>query len=185
MPRSNTFDELKTLSDRFANALLAAGAQRGDRIGIFLSQSIETAIAHVAAYKAGMVAVPLFALFGVDAIAHRLGDSGAVALITDHAGVQKVDEIRAALPALRNVFSVDIDEDQAGSPAPVRSFWHALNQAIRRLHAGAHPRGRPCRHHLHRAPPVIQRARCTGTVYCSDTCPVSRCRSRVFPRTQR
>ncbi|MFM0396992.1 acyl-CoA synthetase [Paraburkholderia phytofirmans] len=124
-----TFDQLKALSDRFANVLLAAGAQRGDRIGIFLSQSIETAVAHLAAYKAGMVAVPLFALFGVDAIEHRLGDSGAVALITDHAGVRKVDEIRAALPALRNVFSVDIDQDNGDPQAPVRSFWQALNSA--------------------------------------------------------
>ncbi|MFL9901107.1 acyl-CoA synthetase [Paraburkholderia fungorum] len=129
-----TFDELKSLSDRFANALLASGAQRGDRIGIFLSQSIETAIAHLAAYKAGMIAVPLFALFGVDAIEHRLGDSGAVALITDHAGVQKIDEIRNALPALRTVFSVDIDSDNIDSDnhdqqAPVRSFWQALNSA--------------------------------------------------------
>jgi acetyl-CoA synthetase len=124
-----TFDELKTLSDRFANALQASGAQRGDRIGIFLSQSIETAIAHLAAYKAGMVAVPLFALFGVDAIEHRLGDSGAVALITDRAGVQKIDEIRASLPALRDVFSVDIEHDDGNADAPVRSFWHALNNA--------------------------------------------------------
>ncbi|TDY23546.1 acetyl-CoA synthetase [Paraburkholderia sp. BL6665CI2N2] len=124
-----TFDQLKALSDRFANALLAAGAQRGDRIGIFLSQSIETALAHLAAYKAGMVAVPLFALFGVDAIEHRLGDSGAVALITDHAGVRKVDEIRAALPALRHVFSVDIDQDNGDPQAPVHSFWQALNSA--------------------------------------------------------
>ncbi|NYH24402.1 acyl-CoA synthetase [Paraburkholderia bryophila] len=127
-----TFDELKALSDRFANALLAAGAQRGDRIGIFLSQSIETAVAHLAAYKAGMVAVPLFALFGIDAIEHRLGDSGAVALITDNAGVQKIAEIRAALPALRNVFSVDIADESAYDAAqanPVRSFWHALNHA--------------------------------------------------------
>ncbi|NKJ47751.1 AMP-dependent synthetase [Burkholderia sp. SG-MS1] len=124
-----TFDELKTLSDRFANALQASGAQRGDRVGIFLSQSIETAIAHLAAYKAGMVAVPLFALFGVDAIEHRLGDSGAVALITDHAGMQKVDEIRAALPELRDVFSVDIEQDRADPSAPVRSFWQALTHA--------------------------------------------------------
>jgi acetyl-CoA synthetase len=124
-----TFDQLKTLSDRFANALLAAGAQRGDRVGIFLSQSIETAIAHLAAYKAGMVAVPLFALFGVDAIEHRLGDSGAVVLITDRGGVQKVDEIRAALPALRTVFNVEIDQDGGAPQAPVRSFWQALNSA--------------------------------------------------------
>ena len=124
-----TFDELKTLSDRFANALQACGAQRGERIGIFLSQSIETAIAHLAAYKAGMVAVPLFALFGVDAIEHRLGDSGAVALITDHAGVQKIDEIRAALPELRSVFSVDLDQHHEDSSAPVVSFWRALRSA--------------------------------------------------------
>lgn len=127
-----TFDELKVLSDRFANALLASGAQRGDRIGIFLSQSIETAVAHLAAYKAGMVAVPLFALFGIDAIEHRLGDSGAVALITDNAGVQKIAEIRAALPALRNVFNVDIAEESAYDATqanPVHSFWHALNHA--------------------------------------------------------
>jgi acetyl-CoA synthetase len=124
-----SFDELKTLSDRFANALQACGAQRGDRIGIFLSQSVETAIAHLAAYKAGMVAVPLFALFGVDAIEHRLGDSGAVALITDQAGVRKIDEIRAALPALREVFNVDIEQDNAVAPAPVRSFWRALTSA--------------------------------------------------------
>ncbi|MBK5123384.1 acyl-CoA synthetase [Burkholderia sp. R-69980] len=124
-----TFDELKSLSDRFANALLTSGAQRGDRIGIFLSQSIETAIAHLAAYKAGMVAVPLFALFGVDAIEHRLNDSGAVALITDTAGVQKINEIRSALPTLRNVFNVDIDSDNNDQQAPARSFWQTLNTA--------------------------------------------------------
>src|ERR1700744_2870925 len=124
-----TFDDLKTLSDRFANALLASGAKAGDRVGIFLTQSIETAVAHVAVYKAGMIAVPLFALFGVDAIEHRLGDSGAVALITDEAGVRKVDEIRAALPALRDVFSVDIERDDVVAAAPVRSFWLALNNA--------------------------------------------------------
>ncbi|MFM0243906.1 acyl-CoA synthetase [Paraburkholderia sediminicola] len=130
-PTRYTFDELKSLSDRFANALLASGAQRGDRIGIFLSQSIETAIAHLAAYKAGMVAVPLFALFGVDAIEHRLSDSGAVALITDNAGVQKTDEIRNALPTLRNIFNVDIESDSDSNkqqPA-ARSFWQALNTA--------------------------------------------------------
>lgn len=128
-PTRYTFDELKSLSDRFANALLASGAQRGDRIGIFLSQSIETAIAHLAAYKAGMVAVPLFALFGVDAIEHRLSDSGAVALITDNTGAQKIDEIRNALPALSNIFNVDIESDSNKQQPAARSFWQALNTA--------------------------------------------------------
>jgi len=78
-----TFDDLKALSNRFANALAHAGLKRGDRVGIFLPQSPETAIAHLAIYKAGYIAVPLFQLFGVDAIQYRLADSGAAALITD------------------------------------------------------------------------------------------------------
>ncbi len=92
-----TFDELKTLSDRFANALLKHGVRRGDRVGIFLPQSPETAIAHLAIYKAGCIAVPLFALFGVDAIQYRLADSGAAALVTDLAGLRKLAQIRDTL----------------------------------------------------------------------------------------
>ncbi|MFP6562676.1 acyl-CoA synthetase [Paraburkholderia sp. B3] len=122
-----TFDELKALSDRFANVLLARGAQRGDRVAVFLPQAPETAIAHLAIYKAGLVAVPLFALFGVDAIEHRLGDSGAVALITDTPGLGKLAEIRAALPALRDVWLAD-----AGTEVPppgTHAFWTDLNAA--------------------------------------------------------
>ncbi|MDR3098973.1 MAG: acyl-CoA synthetase [Paraburkholderia sp.] len=104
---SYTFDDLKALSNRFANALLAHGATRGERVAVFLAQSPETAIAHLAIYKAGLVAVPLFALFGVDAIEHRLADSGTVALVTDRAGYAKLAEIRAALPALRDVYLVE------------------------------------------------------------------------------
>jgi acetyl-CoA synthetase len=122
-----TFDELKTLSDRFANVLLARGAQRGDRVAVLLPQAPETAIAHLAIYKAGLVAVPLFALFGVDAIEHRLGDSGTVALVTDTQGFGKLAEIRAALPALRNVWLAD-----AGTEAPppgAHAFWADLHTA--------------------------------------------------------
>src|SRR5260370_16015480 len=71
-----TFDELKSLSDRFANALQRDGVKKGDRVGIFLPQSVETALAHLAVYKCGAIAVPLFALFGPDALQYRLADSG-------------------------------------------------------------------------------------------------------------
>jgi acetyl-CoA synthetase len=88
-----TFDDLKALSNQFANALARAGLKRGDRVGIFLPQSPETAIAHLAIYKAGYIAVPLFQLFGVDAIQYRLADSGAAALITDRAGFEKLEQV--------------------------------------------------------------------------------------------
>src|ERR1700694_5426673 len=55
-----TFDDLKRLSNRAANALAALGVERGDRVGILLPQRPETAIAHLAIYKLGAVAVALF-----------------------------------------------------------------------------------------------------------------------------
>ncbi|EGD05525.1 AMP-dependent synthetase and ligase, partial [Burkholderia sp. TJI49] len=61
-----TFDDLRNASNRLANSFARAGLRRGDRIGIFLEQGPETAIAHLAAYKLGAIAVPLFTLFGAD-----------------------------------------------------------------------------------------------------------------------
>src|SRR5476649_157556 len=116
-----TFDDLKTLSNQFANALARAGLERGDRVGIFLPQSPETAIAHMAIYKAGYIAVPLFQLFGVDAIQYRLADSGAAALITDHTGFEKLQQVRETLPDLNATYCVDsVSRDDA------HSFWDSL-----------------------------------------------------------
>ncbi len=102
-----TFAELKQLSDKLANALRASGLERGQRIGILLPQAPETALAHIAAYKLGCIAVPLFTLFGPEALEYRLEDSGARALITNEEGLAKVAEIRGRLPKLALVLSVD------------------------------------------------------------------------------
>lgn len=104
---SVNFGTLSRLANRFANALGAQGLVRGDRVGILLPQALETALAHIACYKAGLVAVPLFTLFGPDALLYRLETSGARALVTDAAGVAKISEFREDLPVLQTVFSID------------------------------------------------------------------------------
>lgn len=119
-----TFDELSTASNRLANSFARAGIVPGDRIGIFLAQGPETAIAHLAAYKYGAIAVPLFTLFGADALEYRLANSGAAALVTDRAGYAKIAPLRAALPALATVYCIDGAPDEAASG--VRSFDAAL-----------------------------------------------------------
>ncbi|MCA3843566.1 MAG: AMP-binding protein, partial [Burkholderia sp.] len=101
-----TFDDLKNASNRLANSFARAGLRRGDRIGIFLAQGPETAVAHLAAYKLGAIAVPLFTLFGVDALEYRLANSEAAALVTDAAGYAKIAPLRAQLPALRTVYCI-------------------------------------------------------------------------------
>jgi len=71
-----TFAELKRLSNCLANGFIALGTRQGDRIGILLPQRPETAISHIAAYKVGAIAIPLFTLFGKDALEYRLENSG-------------------------------------------------------------------------------------------------------------
>ena len=99
------FDELHRSVCRLANLLEANGIARGDRIGVLLPQSPEAAVAHLAAYRIGAIAVPLFLLFGEAALDYRLADCGAAALITDADGLAKIAPLRDRLPALRLVLA--------------------------------------------------------------------------------
>ena len=101
-----TFEDIRRASNRLANVLVGLGHAPGDRVAILLPQAPETALAHLAAYRAGFIAVPLFVLFGPEAIEYRLADSGATALITDLADWPKVAEIRDRLPDLRTIIVV-------------------------------------------------------------------------------
>ncbi|MBG6157376.1 acetyl-CoA synthetase [Labrenzia sp. EL_159] len=106
-----THQALNRVANRLANAFRSLGIHPGDRVALLLPQCPPTAIAHLAAYKLGAIAVPLSALFGQDALRYRLSDSGARVLVTDAAGLEKLDEIRGDLPDLEFVVSVD----EAGS----------------------------------------------------------------------
>jgi len=87
-----SFDQLKEMSCRLANLLRSQGIGPGDRVGILLPQSWEVAAAHLALYRMGAIAVPLFALFGADAIAYRLADCDARAIITNTESLPKLPE---------------------------------------------------------------------------------------------
>src|SRR5579872_3185737 len=121
--RHTSFDELADLSRRFANVLKADGLTRGDRVALFLSQSLELPLAHLAAFRAGMISIPLFALFGEDALEFRLANSGAKTIVTDAAGWEKLKKIREKLPDLKNVYLVD---DEASG---TKQFWPTLEAA--------------------------------------------------------
>ncbi len=118
-----TFWDIKNLSNRLANALRANGVARGDRIGILLPQCPETAIAHIAVYKLGAIAIPLFTLFGPDALEYRLMNSGTKAVVTDGTNIEKLLQIRDRLPELKIIFVT------RGKPGTgVVDFWTALEK---------------------------------------------------------
>ena len=101
--RTWTFGELARASARLANALKARGVAKGDRVGVFLSQSAELAIGHLACYRMGAIALPLFTLFGEEAVEYRAANAGACALLTDMSQLPKVLAVRERLPELRPV----------------------------------------------------------------------------------
>jgi acetyl-CoA synthetase len=98
-----TFRDLKNLSNKLANGLQALNLSVGDRLGILLPQCLETALSHIAAYKVGAVAIPLFTLFGTDALEYRLSNSEAKGIVTDAANLPKIIEIWENLPHLETV----------------------------------------------------------------------------------
>jgi acetyl-CoA synthetase len=102
-----TYGELRDASNRLANAFRARGIGRGDRVAILLPQGATVPIVHVAIYKLGAIALPLAALFGVDALSYRLRDAGAKALVTNAAGLAKLAAITDPLTALEVVLSTD------------------------------------------------------------------------------
>src|ERR1700759_117213 len=121
--KRTSFDELRSFSSRLANVLKADGLTRGDRVAVFLSQSLELPITHLAAFRSGLVSVPLFTLFGEDALQFRLENSGAKAIVTDEGGFEKLAKIRDRLPDLNNVYVI------GNASAGAKSFWGVIEKA--------------------------------------------------------
>ena len=104
--RDWTYGDLKQASDRLASALAAHGVRPGDRVAVVLPQGAFVMVAHFAIQKLGAIVLPLFTLFGADALAFRLADSGAAAAITDAAHLPRLAALRPGLPALRSILSL-------------------------------------------------------------------------------
>jgi acetyl-CoA synthetase len=117
-----TFAQMIEASNRFANALRAIGIARGDVVAIHTPQRPETAIAHIALYRLGAIALPISKLFGPDAIQYRLENSSAKAILMEPDTAAKMDAIdRKGLPAFKHVIV-------AGGKGPGLSFDDLLGK---------------------------------------------------------
>jgi acetyl-CoA synthetase len=81
-----SYGALRAMADGLARHLAGLGVGRGDRVGVLRGQGGWTAAAHVAIWKLGAISIPLFRLFGTDALRMRLDDAGARVVVTDPAG---------------------------------------------------------------------------------------------------
>ena len=98
-----TFGALQREANALANLLARQGVRRGDRVAIVMPQRFETAIAYMAVFQSGAVAMPLSMLFGPEALEYRLQDSEAVLALCDESTIAALAQVRARCPQLRAV----------------------------------------------------------------------------------
>ena len=117
-----SYGQLQAQASRLSHALARLGVLRGDRVAIVMPQRPQTAVAHMALYQMGAVAMPLSNLFGPEALAYRLQDSGAVLALVDDSGLHNLRAARPECPALRSVVVVAAPLDEAAG----EQAWDAV-----------------------------------------------------------
>ena len=105
-----SFRFIQKKSNQLANALDNLNLNKNDRVGIILGQCPETLISHISCFKSGKISIPLFNLFGIDALKFRLSDSSASAVICDKHGLEKLMKIKHDLPSLKYIICTDKKE---------------------------------------------------------------------------
>jgi acetyl-CoA synthetase len=83
-----TYKELHERVCRFANALKQLGAQKGDRITIYMPMIPEAAIAMLACARIGAIHSVVFGGFSPDALAGRIDDCASNIVITADMGIR-------------------------------------------------------------------------------------------------
>jgi long-chain acyl-CoA synthetase len=102
-----TYRQLKEMVDRFATGLTGLGVKKGDRILVYLSNSVQFVIAFLAAQKIGAVVVLVSPIYTSHEIEYMVKDSGAETIICHDTNYGYVKEI---LPetGLKNVIVTNL-----------------------------------------------------------------------------
>src|SRR4030088_2244770 len=98
-----SFRDVQLAANRLSNALGALGVKRGDRVALLLPQRPEMAIAYIAIFQMGAIALPLSHLFGPEALEYRLEHAGASVAIVEAPTPPSLWAIRGRLGELRHV----------------------------------------------------------------------------------
>tara|TARA_A100001015_G_scaffold230147_1_gene260336 strand:+ start:85 stop:1722 length:1638 start_codon:yes stop_codon:yes gene_type:complete len=120
-----SFIDIKRSANKLANVFDHFHLEANARVGIILGQCPETAVAHMACFKSGKISIPLFNLFGTEALHYRLLNSRASLVICDNIGLNKIFEIKDRLPDLKKIICIDSNDEKSN----VFNFKKLLEQA--------------------------------------------------------
>ena len=130
-----TFADLDREPCRLAWGLRRLGLGRGDVVGMYLPNLLQAAAAMLAVAKIGGILLPMFSGFGADAIAQRLNDGRAQALITVDGSLRRgkpmgakivADEALAHCPGVRHVVVLSHLATEHAWNEDRDHWWHEL-----------------------------------------------------------
>lgn len=116
--RTTTYAELADEVAAAAAGLRALGLRRDDRVVLVCSDSVEMAVTILAAFRAGVVAVPVSTMLGAAELTTIVVDCGARVLVVSEEFADAAGPAAAAAPELTDV--VHLGPPLAGQPARVR-----------------------------------------------------------------
>ncbi len=91
-----------------AKGLVASGVQPGDRVALMSRTRYEWTLLDFAIWSAGGITVPIYETSSAEQVEWILGDSGAVACLTETAAHEAVVEsVRERLPQLKHVWRIE------------------------------------------------------------------------------
>src|SRR5260370_1648630 len=105
-----TYRELNELANRFANALIALGVRKGDRVALLMPNCPQMVLAYYGGLRAGAVMVPTSPLYVESELEHQLADSGASVVVCLSALFGRVQAVRPRVPTLRHVIVTNIKD---------------------------------------------------------------------------
>ena len=115
--RSLSYGEAAREANRLANALVASGLDRGDRIAVLAKNCIEYTVLYHACSKAGVVPVPLNFRLAPPEWEYIINDSGAKLVIARGELVPALDKVRGGLATVKQLIAL-----AAETPAGWQSF---------------------------------------------------------------
>jgi len=133
--RTITYQQLLDEVCRFANALRALGIRKGDRVAIYMPMIPELPVAMLACARIGAAHSVVFGGFSADALAGRINDAGARALITADGGWRRgqivplkvsADEAVASSPSIEHVVVVRRSEQDVPMTEGRDRWYHEL-----------------------------------------------------------
>ncbi|MEL7487887.1 MAG: acetate--CoA ligase [Pseudomonadota bacterium] len=150
LSKTITYAEAFEETCRMANLLKARGVTRGDRVVIYMPMIPEAAYAMLACARIGAVHSVVFGGFSPEALASRIEDCGAVAVITADEGVRggktvplkkNVDAALKKAPGVRLVLTIERTNAEIAMNAGRDLFWYAEARDDVSPHCPAEPMG--------------------------------------------